>query len=151
MMNIKSEGTSNNIVRKLVNWANLWLIIIASIYILAMSYGKIPAEPMHVMFFGVIRFIFTNIAFSLAPREALQKLEDEPFGAKLASNMILGPVVLFLSLWCLVVLVIGNMVGWGWYIVTIIGINIIANAHKTRKGVITKSDRKKEVEKAKKI
>lgn len=136
-MNIQSEGSSTTlkVIRTLTSMANLVTVILVSCYILAMSYGHIPAEPMHVMFIGVIRLVFVNIYYTFATSESLQTFEEKPFATMLSNHMIFGPISLFIEVCMLWTLITGNMVGWGWYLTTVLCITVVGHIHKKHKKV----------------
>jgi len=139
-MKIKSERSSIGIIRIITSYIYTWIGIVFYSYVLAMSYGKLPPEPFHVMIGGLIQMTFANIYYFFISKEILQEYEDNAFTTALTRNMMLGPISMFLSLWCLWVLITGNMIGWGWYLITAIGITTIAAIHKKQKGVVKKSD-----------
>lgn len=145
-MNIKSEGSSTvgKVGRKLISTANVLSSILVCTYILVMSYGHIPAEPIHIMYLGVIRLIFSNLFYSTALKEDLQALEDTPWSTTLSNHKILGPIVLFVGFLVFLILITGSMVGWYWYLTYVVGIAIIAKIHKKRIGVKFKTKGKSE-------
>lgn len=136
-MNIQSDGSSITlkVVRKLISIVNIATMIVMGCYVLAMSYGHVPADPLHVMFLGIIRFVISNIYYTLASKKSLQLFEQKPFATLLSNHMLFGPISIFVDLAMIWTLVTGNMVGWGWYLITVVCIHVSGAIHKKQKGV----------------
>lgn len=136
-MVIHSDSKSSGFF-KFISGVSSIFFIFSSTYILGMSYGYMPSNPMHTLILLVISLVLTNIVYANADKEWAQAMEDQAVEKMLKDSPLLAPISLILSIAMLVTLVIGSMTGWYWYLIGTIVSVIISKAHKSRLGVIEK-------------